>query len=90
MEELRYSVKKAQTLIVLDRALSFGTSFGPVATEIKSALYPLKVKPRIVNFVGGLGGRDITVDGFIDMVLKGIDKAKREPYDELEMVGVRE
>jgi len=43
---------KAKTLIILDRAISLGQE-GPVASEVKNALYPLEKRPKIVGFVGG-------------------------------------
>ncbi len=67
-EELRQAVKDADVLIVLDRAISFGGPGGAVASEVKSALYNQYKKPKVVSFVGGLGGRDITVAGFEDIV----------------------
>ncbi|GAG27548.1 unnamed protein product, partial [marine sediment metagenome] len=57
-DELRQAVSRAQLLIVLDRALSFGGPTGPVCSEIQAALYPLKTKPEVISFVGGIGGRD--------------------------------
>ena len=81
---------KAGVLIVLDRALSFGGLNGPVCSEIKAALYNEAKKPRIVSFVGGLGGRDITVDDFQEIVNKGIDIAQNGSENEFEMFGVRE
>jgi pyruvate ferredoxin oxidoreductase alpha subunit len=88
--EFRQAVKNVETLIVLDRALSFGGPGGPVCSEIKSALYNEKNKPKIVSFVGGLGGRDITVDGFEEMVKKGIKIAETGSKNEFEIFGVRE
>ncbi len=55
-EELRQAVKDADVLIVLDRAISFGGPGGAVGSEIKSALYNQDKKPKVVSFVGGLGG----------------------------------
>ena len=54
-EELRQAVSKTQVLVVLDRALSPGAA-PPVCSEIQAALYPLKTRPKIVSFVGSLGG----------------------------------
>ena len=48
-EELRQAVRGAETLIVLDRAMSFGT-LAPVVSEIKAALYPEEKRPKIVKF----------------------------------------
>lgn len=89
-EEFRQAVKGTEVLIVLDRALSFGGPGGPVCSEIKSALYNDKNKPKIVSFVGGLGGRDITVAGFEEIINKGIEIAKTGSKNEFEIFGVRE
>ncbi len=89
-EEFREAVKGADVLIVLDRALSFGGPGGPVCSELKAALYHEVKKPKIVSFVGGLGGRDITVEEFIDMVNKGIEIAEKGSENEFEIFGVRE
>ena len=89
-DEFRQAVTQAQLLIVLDRALSFGGPTGPVCSEIQAALYPLETKPRIISFVGGLGGRDISVPTFEDIIRRGMAKAKQGRLDELEMIEVRE
>ena len=70
----------------MDRAVSFGGVGGPVATEIKSLLFHDKDRPRIVDFIMGLGGRDVTVEDFIAMVERA-GKKKDESY---EYYGVRE
>ncbi|GAF71179.1 unnamed protein product, partial [marine sediment metagenome] len=89
-DEIRQTVKKAKVLIVLDRALSFGGPGGPVCSEIRSALYSEENKPKVVSFVGGLGGRDITVAGFEDIVNKGIEISQKGSDREFEIFGVRE
>ncbi len=89
-EELRRAVKDAEVLIVLDRALSFGGPGGPVCSEVKSALYGQDKKPKVVGFVGGLGGRDISVAGFEKMVNKGIEISQKGSEREFEIFEVRE
>jgi pyruvate ferredoxin oxidoreductase alpha subunit len=88
--ELREAVKNAEVLIVLDRAISFGGPGGPVCSEIKSALYGEKKKPKIAGIVGGLGGRDITVVDFEAIINRGIEIARTGSGEEFEMFGVRE
>jgi len=88
-EEFRQAVSKARVLIILDRAISLGST-PPVCSEIQAALYPLKTRPKIVSFVGTLGGREISAQGFEDLINLGMDKAKRGELDESEMIGVRE
>ena len=89
-EELRQAVREADVLIVLDRAISFGGPGGPVCSEVKAALYGEEKKPKVVSFVGGLGGRDISVAGFESMVSKGIEIAEKGSENEFEIFGVRE
>jgi pyruvate ferredoxin oxidoreductase alpha subunit len=87
--ELRETIRKAKTLIVLDRAISFGQE-GPVASEIKSALYPLEKRPKVVGFVGGLGGRDVSPSDFEAIINRGIEIAGSGSQREFEIYGVRE
>jgi len=87
--EIRQAVRNAEVLIVLDRALSFGGG-APVCAEIRSALYHEDNKPRVISFVGGLGGRDITLAGFEDIVNRGIEISQTGSEQEFEMFGVRE
>lgn len=88
--EIRQAVKDAETLIVLDRALSFGGPAGPVCSEIKAALYHLAEKPKVVSFVGGLGGRDISSANFEEIVNRGIEISRTGSEQEFEMFGVKE
>ncbi len=52
---------KAKKVVVIDRNVSMGLG-GIFASEIQSALYPLKDRPIIFPVVAGLGGRDVTPD----------------------------
>jgi len=89
-EELREAVKDADILIVMDRAISFGGPGGPLASEVKAALYNQAKRPKIVSYVIGLGGRDTTVSGFKDIVKKGVDIAAKGSKNEYEIYGVKE
>ena len=89
-KEFRHAVKNAEVLIVLDRAISFGGPGGPVCSEVRSALYGHDRKPKVVGFVGGLGGRDITMAGFEEMVNRGIEISQKGSEREFEVFGVRE
>lgn len=85
--ELKKAVKGAKVLAVTDRAVSFGGPGGPVYSEIRSALYDEPEKPSVVNYIIGLGGRDVAVRDFIDMA-KRAPKGKR-PTVGYEIYGVR-
>jgi pyruvate ferredoxin oxidoreductase alpha subunit len=89
-EELRQAVKGAETLIVLDRALSVGAQSGPVCSEVRSVFYDVSPRPKIVGFVGGLGGRDITVTDFETIIKQGEKLACTGSDKEFQIYGVRE
>lgn len=90
LQEFRRAVKGVKVLAVLDRAISYGGLGGPVFTEVRSALYGTFEQPQVFGFVAGLGGRDITVDMFEEMVKKAIRYAKRGKGPTYELIGVRE
>jgi pyruvate ferredoxin oxidoreductase alpha subunit len=89
-EDLIKAVKGVDTLIVLDRALSFGGPGGPVGSEIRAALYNLPRRPKVVDFVGGLGGRDISPQDFQNIVTRGMEMAATGKIPQFEMYGVKE
>ena len=89
-EELRQAVKDAEILIVFERALSLGGQAGPVCSEVRSALYAEDKRPKVVNIIGGLGGRDVTVAGFEKIIKRGIKIAQKGSEQEFEIFGVRE
>jgi pyruvate ferredoxin oxidoreductase alpha subunit len=89
-EEVRQIARDAEVIIILDRAISFGGPGGPVCSEIKAVLYGESKKPKIVSFIGGLGGRDIAVSGFEYMIDRGVEIAEKGSENEYEIFGVRE
>jgi len=77
-------------VFVFDRCISLGGPGGPIASEFRSSLYNAEKRPLIVSFVGGLGGRDVTAEGFAAMVEKGIGYVEQGQAPIYEMLGVRE
>lgn len=77
---IREIAKKAKVLAVLDRALSFGMA-GPVYSDVSGALINEKDRPMLMDFIVGLGGRDITFDDFYhmaDIARDALEKGKVE------------
>jgi len=89
-DELRKAVRGTKTLIVMDRAVSFGGPGGPVAGEVRSALYDQRSRPAIVNEIIGLGGRDMMVEHFIDIVERATRTGEKKKKSAYEFYGVRE
>ncbi|MFO7712262.1 MAG: transketolase C-terminal domain-containing protein [Dehalococcoidia bacterium] len=87
-EELRRAVQDARLLIVFDRCISFGMG-GPVFSEVRSALYDQDKRPKVVGFVGGLGGRDVSEKEFGYLIDRGRDVAKKGSDRMIETVGIK-
>jgi len=63
-EELVAALKGATAIAVLDRSISFGSmqGAGPVFLELCAALFAAGASSKAVNFIYGLGGRDVLPD----------------------------
>jgi pyruvate ferredoxin oxidoreductase alpha subunit len=66
-EALRQACAGLEQLIVFERAFSPGGG-GIVAAEVKAALFGKPDAPRIVSFAAGLGGRDIAMDVYPNLI----------------------
>ncbi len=60
--EIVAGLASAKAIGVLDRSVSFGAPGGPVHKEILAALSGTGHQTSIVNYLYGLGGRDISLD----------------------------
>ncbi len=90
VEDIRRHLGKARVITVVDRALSVGGGGGPIANEVRAALYHTKNPPVVVSFVSGLAGRDIMIDQFVDMMDRSLTYADRGELPYYELYGVRE
>ena len=64
MEELAEALAHVKAIAVMDKCEGFSACGGPLFAETRSALYDLDVRPKSINYVYGLGGRDIRVEDF--------------------------
>ncbi len=90
-DEIRKALKNVKAAAVLDRAISFGTFGGPVYTDVRATLYGNGVSLPVINYIYGLGGRDIdkaqiksAFDGLQEVVSSG--KIRQE----LDFLGLRD
>ncbi len=61
--ELAEALEGVKAVAVLDRSESFaGGMGGPVFMELRSSLYDMQEKPEVVNYIYGLGGRDLSIE----------------------------
>jgi pyruvate ferredoxin oxidoreductase alpha subunit len=69
-EELRRSLGRFRAVGVIDRDYSYGSpsNGGVLFNEVRSALYPLERRPLVLDFISGLGGREVRVPDVHEMV----------------------
>lgn len=87
-ERLRKALSGFDIVGVLDRGISFG-SMGQIYLEIAAALYGLEGAPDIIDFVYGLGGRDMP-PSLLKSIFKELLEAKtRGPEPVFRIRGAR-
>ena len=91
-EELAKSLSRFKAVGVIDRDFSLGSPFhsGVLATEVRAALYPSAVRPPVVGFICGLGGREVTVPDVRKMSEKIYEAAAGKPQPLTQWIGLRE
>jgi pyruvate ferredoxin oxidoreductase alpha subunit len=67
--ELRSLLRNVKGVGIVDRDYSFGSSShaGVLYTEVAAALYPEPVRPVLVPFIAGLGGREVSAENMAEM-----------------------
>ncbi len=61
-KQIRQALSNACVIGVMDRSDSYGAQGGPLFTEISAAMFAGETRPKMFNFIYGLGGRDIFPD----------------------------
>lgn len=63
VDEIADALKNCKAVAVMDKADSLNAAGGPLFTEVTSAMYVKGVtEPKVVNYIYGLGGRDVKAD----------------------------
>lgn len=84
-KEIAKALEGKKAVAVLDRSISYGIQ-SPVFVDVRSALYSLKKRPALQNYVYGLGGRNIGLKD-IEKVFEELMKGKIS--DGVKYIGVR-
>jgi pyruvate ferredoxin oxidoreductase alpha subunit len=91
-EELAKTLGRFSAVGIIDRDFSFGSPYlgGVLATEIRSAMYPADKRPPMLNFICGLGGREVTVPDVRKMSDIVYQAAEGKPQPLTQWIGLRE
>lgn len=90
-EAIQDALKGVKAVAVMDRAETFSTLGGPMFADVRTTLYDLKNDIKVVNYVYGLGGRDLRLED-IEKVFNDLDGiAKTGKVDKVvNYLGLRE
>lgn len=62
VDEIAASLKNIKAVAILDKTDSFNAAGGPVFTDVTSSLYGRVDGIKAINYIYGLGGRDVKAD----------------------------
>jgi pyruvate ferredoxin oxidoreductase alpha subunit len=62
VEEITVALSKCKAVAVMDKADSLNGAGGPLFTDITSAMYGRADGVKVINYIYGLGGRDVKTD----------------------------
>jgi pyruvate ferredoxin oxidoreductase alpha subunit len=91
-EELAKCLSRFKAVGVMDRDFSFGSPYmsGVVATETRAAMYAVDKRPPVLGFIGGLGGREVTVPDVEKIAGLLYEAAEGKKMPLTQWVGLRE
>ena len=83
VDEIKELGSRVKAFASFDRGVSYGFG-GPVANDIRSTLYHTKHRPMVKSYIGGLGGRDMTVPDIKAVILdtfKAVESGELGPEE---------
>jgi pyruvate ferredoxin oxidoreductase alpha subunit len=89
-EEMAEALKHLKTIAVMDRSDSMNGQEGPLCLEVKAALYDGKINKTVLNYIYGLGGREIKLDDILHIYNELGEAAGGKQKDKITYLGVRE
>ncbi len=72
-EEIAEALRNAKAVAVLDKAEGLSAMGGPLFAEVCTAMYRAENRPLLVNYIYGLGGRDVRPEN-INEVFEALKK----------------
>jgi pyruvate ferredoxin oxidoreductase alpha subunit len=88
-EDVRKALAGSKAVAILDRSDSFGSIYGPVGMDVRTALYDLPQRIPTRDYIYGLGGANITLDMMREVYNDLQDLAAGKADEGLSYLGVR-
>ena len=87
-EKINNVLDNKKAVGIIDKNMSFGYE-GTIFTNINSSLLQLENAPTSINFIGGIGGKDITKDNIKEAFESLLKVANGEKQDRIQYMNVR-
>jgi pyruvate ferredoxin oxidoreductase alpha subunit len=71
-EEVREAFRKAKTVVIFEKGISYGYE-GALCSDLKASLYGTDIQLPIHNYIVGLGGRDVKARELAEAVISSRD-----------------
>ena len=90
-DEIAKALKNVKAVAIMDRAEGYSGHGGPLGSDVMAALFRARSQAHAINYVYGLGGRDVRVEDMehIFAVLKDVIETG-DPGDMYRYLGIRE
>ncbi len=91
VKDIINALENVKAIAVMDRSHSFGAHGGPIFHEICHTLYEASIRPHVVDYIYGLGGRDMP-QSLIHEIYRDLQKIVKTKRVEkpVQFIGVRE
>jgi pyruvate ferredoxin oxidoreductase alpha subunit len=89
-DEMAKVLKAVKALAVMDRSDSLNAGEGQLCLEVKASLYDNGMNKTVLNYVYGLGGRDIKLNEIESVYNDLFEALKGKPKGRVTYLGVRE
>lgn len=91
LEELGKALSGLKAVAIMDKADSFNAAGGPLFAEVRSAMFDYAKDTKAVNYIYGLGGRDVRVEDIMSVYNDIIEIAETgQVKSTINYLGVRE
>ena len=87
-EVLAEALKNAKVVGIIDKNISFGYE-GTIYTNVNSAILQSGLTPEVINFICGLGGRDVTKENIHQMFASMLSSQHGEKQERIQYLNVR-
>lgn len=69
-KEISEALSGVKVIGIMDRSEGMSSQGGPLGTDVKAALFDNNISTKAMNFIYGLGGRDVRVENIIEVFEK--------------------